>query len=77
MTQDNIAVDVPPPAPGVSSAYGHGWNRLWKNFFDLFLGLILMLAIVIPIGLILVLVLFAFFIETYWAQQLINYAFKF
>jgi uncharacterized membrane protein len=76
MTQDNAMTDVPLIEPGLSSAYRHGWQRLWKNFFDLLLGFILTLAIIVPISLILVLVIFAFFIDTYWVQQLINYAFN-
>jgi uncharacterized membrane protein len=76
MTEGNVAADIPRIEPGVSFSYRHGWQRLWKSFFDLFLGLILLLAVVLPISLVLAFVIFQF-IEDYWTQQVINYAFNF
>ena len=76
MTQGNAMADVPLIEPGLSSAYRHGWQRLWKNFFDLFLVVIIMLAIAVPISLILGFVVYSF-VEEYWAQQVIGYAFNF
>jgi hypothetical protein len=35
--------------PTVDSAFSHGWNRTWKNFFELFLALIILFATATPI----------------------------
>ncbi len=35
--------------PTVDSVFSHGWNRTWKNFFELFLALIVLFATATPI----------------------------
>jgi hypothetical protein len=40
-------------APGVGSAFGHGWRTLRKNFAELFLAVIVYLALNIPVAIIL------------------------
>lgn len=74
MTEGGIAADYPLISPGVGESYRHGWHQLWKNFLELFLGLIIMLAIIIPVSLILGLAVYPF-VEDHWAQEVINHAF--
>ncbi len=45
-------------APGVGSAFGHGWRTLRRNFADLFLALVVYLALVIPVAVILGLIVY-------------------
>ena len=73
MTEGDVTAEYPLISPGVGECYRHGWHQLWRNFFELFLGLIIMLAIIIPISIVLVFIL-EIFIEDYWIQQVINFA---
>lgn len=50
--QENVAVMVSPPEPGVGRAYGFGWERMFKFFLDLFLITIIVTVVWIPLGII-------------------------
>ncbi len=38
--------------PTVDSAFSNGWNRTWRNFFELMLAVLILIAVSIPIGVI-------------------------
>jgi uncharacterized membrane protein len=46
----NISLGETVIKPGVRASYGNGWRKLWKNFLELFLILIISFVIGIPTG---------------------------
>ncbi len=48
--QGNVIRSSTVPEPGVFSAYGHAWNKMWKYFLELLLVAIVGFAIGVPAG---------------------------
>jgi hypothetical protein len=44
------------PVPGIGSSFGHGWQTLWKNFWELVLAGVIYVALLLPVFMVLVLI---------------------